>query len=214
MCPYPQTSFPAASQGSPCRGALPPLPRGSGDGPWGSLVSWERLSCVLAGWGSRCPHCRAGCSSSSKANKVENRSSLRLAELETEPPLALSKGSVGAAPGSERGAAPCPLSEDPCPGHGPFCGGLCPAVATVPVPGVSRKRGLPSGAPLALLPAPTTGMGSDLYWVRQTLDVPWTHHRASGSPPAAGLTGSHGLTVAPSLLPRGRGDFGEPGCSP
>lgn len=76
--------------------------------PWrrrsaaGSAASWEtQRSCVLAGWGSRAPRCQPGCRSSSKANKVENGSWLRVAELETEPPPAPSEGSAGAAPGGE-----------------------------------------------------------------------------------------------------------------
>lgn len=63
----------------------------------------------------------------------------------------------------------------------------------------------------------STGMGSDMYWVQQTLDVPCTYHHALGSLLVAGLAGSHGLTVAPSLLPKSRvggGGGGEPECSP
>lgn len=97
--------------------------------PWrwqsapGSAVSWEMRSYVLAGWGSHAPRCQPGCRSSSKANKVENGSSLRIAELETESPPAPSEGSIGAAPDGKRGAAPCLPCAAPCPGHGPFAAG-------------------------------------------------------------------------------------------
>jgi len=119
MCPYLQTTIPATSQGLLCHDPLLPLSWLQRSGP-GPTAGWETRSRIPAGWGSRAPCCQPGCHSSSKANKVENGSSLRVAELETEPPSASSDGSAGAAPGSERGAAPCPPRAAPCPGRGTF----------------------------------------------------------------------------------------------